>query len=171
MRSPATVKETTIVKTTEDSRRRFLGFFSVVGLGGTLLPGVLWAQLQQDGAQRITQPMLADALTLSGLTFAEEDQRALLQAANQNLTRFEELRKTTIPNDVAPPFYFSALVPGMKVNRAKLPFRFSTPKVKRPANLEDVAFWPITQLSQLIRTRQVSSLELTEMYLTRLHRY
>ncbi len=115
--------------------------------------------------------MLKDVLALSGLTFTEEDQRALLQAANQNLTRYEELRKTPIPNDVAPPFYFSPLVPGMAVNRVKLPVRFSTPKVRRPANLEDVAFWPITQLAQLLRTRQVTSLELTEMYLARLHRY
>lgn len=153
-------------------RRRFLGFFSGIGLGGTLLPGVLWAQLQQqEGAQRITAAMLTDALALSGLTFTEEDQRALLQTANQNLTRFEETRKIHIPNDVAPPFYFSPLTPGMKVNRTKLPIRFSQPKVRRPANLEDVAFWPITQLAQLIRTRQVTSLELTEMYLARLHRY
>jgi Asp-tRNA(Asn)/Glu-tRNA(Gln) amidotransferase A subunit family amidase len=159
------------MKTIEDTRRRFLGFFSGIGLGGTLLPGVLWAQVQQEGAQRITQPMLADALALSGLTFTEEDQRGLLQAANQNLTRFEDLRKVHIPNDVAPPFYFSPLSPGMKVNRAKLPLRFSAHRVKRPANLEDVAFWPLLQLSQLIRTRQVTSTELTEMYLARLHRY
>jgi len=159
------------MKITDESRRRFLSFFSGIGLGGTLLPGVLWAQVQQEGAQRITQPMLADALALSGLTYTEEDQRGLLQAANQNLTRFEDLRKVHIPNDVAPPFYFSPLSPGMKVNRAKLPLRFSTPRVKRPANLEDVAFWPILNLSHLIRTRQVTSTELTEMYLARLHRY
>jgi Asp-tRNA(Asn)/Glu-tRNA(Gln) amidotransferase A subunit family amidase len=159
------------VRTTEESRRRFLGFFSGVGLGGTLLPGVLWTQVQQEEAQRITQPMLTDALALSGLTFTEEEQKALLQSANQNLTRYEDIRKTHIPNDVAPPFYFSPLVPGMKVNRVKLPVRFSTPRVRRPANLEEVAFWPITQLSQLVRTRQVTSLELTEMYLGRLHRH
>ena len=156
----------------QESRRRFLGFFSGIGLGGTLLPGVLWAQVQQAGtAQRITQPMLADALALSGLTFSDEDQRSLLQAANQNLTRYEELRKTAIPNDTAPPFYFSPITPGMKVNRAHSPVRFSAPRVKRPANLEDVAFWPIVKLSQLIRTRQVTSVELTKMYLARLHRY
>jgi len=39
------------MKTIEDTRRRFLGFFSGIGLGGTLLPGVLWAQVQQEGAQ------------------------------------------------------------------------------------------------------------------------
>jgi Asp-tRNA(Asn)/Glu-tRNA(Gln) amidotransferase A subunit family amidase len=163
--------EIIMANTNEDTRRRFLSFFSGMGLGGTLLPGVLWAQLQQEGTQRITQPMLTDALALSGLTFPEEDQRSMLQAANQNLTRYEELRKVHIPNDVAPPFYFSPLTPGMKVNRVRQPFHFSAPRVKRPANLEDVAFFSVTQLSQLIRTRQVTSVELTQLYLARLHRY
>ena len=155
----------------DDTRRRFLGFFSGIGLGGTLLPGVLWAQLQQQGVQRVTQSMLSDALALSGLTFPDEDQRAMLQAANQNLTRYEEARKVHIPNDVAPPFYFSPLTPGMKVNRARQPVSFSAPIVKRPANLEDVAFWPVTHLAQLIATKQATSVELTKMYLARLHRY
>ena len=111
-----------MAKMNEETRRRFLAFFSGIGLGGTLLPGVLWAQLQQDGAQRITAPMLTGALALSGLTFTEEEQRAMLTAANQDLTRYEALRKVHIPNDVAPPFYFSALTPGMKVNRVRQPF-------------------------------------------------
>ena len=77
-----------------------------------------------------------------------------------------------IPNDVSPPFHFSAIVPGIEVNRTKLPFRLSAaPAVKRPANLEDAAFWPVRHLAELIRTRQVTSVELTEMYLARLHRY
>jgi Asp-tRNA(Asn)/Glu-tRNA(Gln) amidotransferase A subunit family amidase len=155
----------------EETRRRFVGVFSGLGLGGTLLPGVLWSQVQQSGGQPITQPMLTDALALSGLSFDEADQKALLQAANRNLTSYEELRKLRIPNDVAPPFYFSPIVPGMTVDRTRRPFRFSSPKVRRPANLEEAAFWPITELAQLIRTRQVTSVELTEMYLARLHRY
>lgn len=43
--------------------------------------------------------------------------------------------------------------------------------VTRPADLEEVAFYPVTQLAALIRSRQVTSLELTQMYLTRLKRY
>jgi Asp-tRNA(Asn)/Glu-tRNA(Gln) amidotransferase A subunit family amidase len=63
-------------------------------------------------------------------------------------------------------------VPGMEVNRAKVPFRLSAaPAVKRPANLEDAAFWPVRHLAELLRTRQVTSVELTGMYLARLHRY
>jgi Asp-tRNA(Asn)/Glu-tRNA(Gln) amidotransferase A subunit family amidase len=37
--------------------------------------------------------------------------------------------------------------------------------------LEDAAFWPVVQLAQLIKTRQVTSVELTQMYLSRLHKY
>ena len=36
------------------------------------------------------------------------------------------------------------------------------------ANLEDAAFWPVRQLAELLRTKQVTSMELTNMYLTRL---
>jgi Asp-tRNA(Asn)/Glu-tRNA(Gln) amidotransferase A subunit family amidase len=155
-----------------ESRRRFLGFFSGIGLGGTLLPGVLWAQAQQGGTtQRITAEMLRGALDVAGLAFSEDDQKGMLQAVNQSLTRYEEVRKLAIGNNVAPPFYFSPLVPGMKVNRVKEPLRFSALTVKRPANLEDVAFWPVAQLAQLLKTRQVTSTELTTMYLARLHRH
>jgi Asp-tRNA(Asn)/Glu-tRNA(Gln) amidotransferase A subunit family amidase len=127
--------------------------------------------MQQEGASRVTEEMIRSALALAGFTFSEEDQKAVLEGVNRNLTSFEEVRKLEIPNDVAPPFYFSPLVPGMKVNRAHEPLRFSAPAVKRPANLEDVAFWPVIQLAQLIKTKQVTSVELTQMYLGRLHKY
>src|SRR6202034_2682596 len=81
---------------TEETRRRFLGCFTGIGLSGTLLPGVLWAQMQRDGAQK-----------------------AMLQAVNTNLNRYDALRALHIPNDVSPPFYFSAIIPGMKVNRTR----------------------------------------------------
>jgi Asp-tRNA(Asn)/Glu-tRNA(Gln) amidotransferase A subunit family amidase len=155
-----------------NDRRRFLAYFSGIGMGSSLLPGVLWAQMPQDSTPaRVTDEMLKSALAISGLTFSDEDRKAVLQGVNRSLTSFEEVRKLEIPNDVAPPFYFSPIVPGMKVNRTREPLHFSAPVVKRPANLEDVAFWPIVQLAQLIKTKQVTSLELTQMYLGRLHKY
>jgi Asp-tRNA(Asn)/Glu-tRNA(Gln) amidotransferase A subunit family amidase len=155
----------------DEQRRRFLASFSAMGLGSTLLPGVLWAQAQQAAPGAITAEMLKGALALSGLTFSDEDQKSMLQSANQNLARFEGIRNLHIPNNVSPPFHFSAIVPGMKVNRTREPIRFSKPSVKRPANLETVAFWPVTELAQLLQTRQVTSVELTKLYLDRLHKY
>jgi Amidase len=146
--------------------------FAGVGLGGTLAPGVLWARVQDSGGQRVTLAMVTDALKLSGVEMTDEEKNTLVESANRNLSGYEEIRKLHIPPDVSPPFHFSPVVAGITVNKARQPFRLSAaPSVKRPANLEDVAFWPLRHLAELIRTRQVTSLELTDMYVARLHRY
>jgi len=156
----------------DDTRRRFIAHFTSIGLGTTLAPGIVWARMQDAGTQTITLAMITEAMKLSGIELTEAERTAMVDAANQNLKRYEELREIHVPNDVSPPFHFSPLVPGLAVSRKPLPFVLSAPPpVKRPANLEDAAFWPVRHLAELIRTRQVTSLELTEMYLARLHRY
>lgn len=154
------------------SRRRFLAACSATGITSALLPGALWARMQDQQAPRITAAMLADALKISGLEFTEDERAQMLDSLNQNLTRYEALRALDIDADIAPPMYFSPLVPGTPVDRTPQPFRPApVPAVTRPARLEEVAFWPIPHLAELVRTRQVSATELTTMYLERLKRY
>ena len=156
----------------DETRRRFMTHFAGIGLGTTLAPGILWARMQDAGTQTITLAMVTDALKLSGIELTEAERTAMVETANRNLARYDELRKIDIPNDVSPPFHFSPLVPGLVVDKTKRAFRLSAaPAVKRPAKLEEVAFWPLRHLAELVRTRQVTSTELTEMYLARLHRY
>lgn len=120
----------------------------------------------------INKAALGNALRLIGISLSDEVQEAMVQSATQSLARYEKIRRVTIPHDVSPPWHFSALVPGMKVDQERRNFRVSSaPGVRRPENLEDAAFWPVIHLAQLIRTRQVSSAELTQMYLGRLKKY
>ena len=154
------------------TRRRFVAYFSTIGLGSTLLPGVLWAKMQEQKASSITDAMLVDALAVAGLQFTAEEREQMLQGANQNLERYEEIRAVHIDPNIAPPMYYSPIVPGTKLDRTSRPFRLSpTPVVRRPANLEEAAFYPISHLASLLKSRQVTSLELTNMYLGRLKRY
>ena len=154
------------------SRRGFMAGFARLGLGSTLLPGVLWAQMSAASASTVTVAMLQDAARLSGLEFSDEEREKIVASVTANLNRIVALHEIEIPNDVAPPFYFSPLTPGMKVSRTAVPFRPSKPRrVPRPADLEHAAFWPVTELAELVRTRAVTSVELTQMYLARLHRH
>src|SRR4051812_47888837 len=123
------------MKTINETRRRFMAHFAGIGLGSTLVPGVLWARMQDAGAQRINMAMVTDALKLAGLEFSDEDKAGIVTAANRSLTTYEDLHKLHVPNDVSPPFHFSTIVPGIEVNRTKSPFRISAVSVKRPANL------------------------------------
>src|SRR5262245_37288646 len=156
----------------DESRVRFMAYVSSVGLGATLVPGILWGKMQETGSQQITLEMLTTSLKLGGVEFTAEERQAMVNTANQNLTRAVAMRSFHIPNDVSPPFHINAIVPGVVVNKVPQPFALSkAPVVKVPGNLEDVAFWPVRHLSELLRTKQVSSAELTKMYLERLHRY
>ena len=163
-------------------RRSFLAYFSSLGLTSTLFPGVLWARLSEakpsdaklseTPAPQLTKDMLRSAAAVAGLEFTDEQLDKMLKGVTENTVKLRGLRKIEIDNSVAPPLYFNPVLPGMKIDRTRRPFRASAPpRVQRPQNLEDVAFWPVTSLSELVRTRQVTSVELTEMYLARAKRH
>jgi Asp-tRNA(Asn)/Glu-tRNA(Gln) amidotransferase A subunit family amidase len=165
------VQQPAATATTPPDRRSFLGYFSALGLGSTLFPGVLWGKIQDQTPPHVTKQMIRDAAAVSGLEFNDHQLEIMVEGVNKNIPHWDELRKIPLDNSVAPPIFFNPVVPGMKIDRIKRPFRGSAaPHVTRPRNLEDVAFWQVTQLAELIRTRQVTSVELTEMYLGRIKR-
>jgi Asp-tRNA(Asn)/Glu-tRNA(Gln) amidotransferase A subunit family amidase len=152
-------------------RRAFLAYFSSIGLGTSLLPGVLWAQSRQDPG-RVTKAMIADAEKIAGLAFTDEQRDKMVRGVNSIARSIDQIHAVPLANPVPPALHFDPVLPGMKFSARRGPMRLSErPVVKRPARLEDVAFWTVTRLAELIRTRQVTATELTEMYLARLHRH
>ena len=152
-------------------RRAFLGYCGALGLGQTLFPGALWAQAD-GGAAEITSDMIDSAARLAGLRFSAADRDEMVAGINANLASYEALREIRIDQHVPPPLYFNPAVPGQTFDTRELPFaRGPRARVTRPANLEEVAFWPVTDLAQLIESRAVSATELTRMYIARIRRY
>lgn len=153
-------------------RRSFLSYFASASLGSTLLPGALWAAAGEQKAAAVTVDMLRAAAAVAGLSFTDEQLLRMLDGVNRNIQRYQEVRGVPFDNSVAPPLYFNPVVPGTRIDRTRHPLRPSASRpAARPKNLEEAAFWPVTQLAELVRTRQVSSRELTEMYLARLERH
>ena len=88
------------------------------------------------------------------------------------LGQFAELRKVDVGYDVAPALTFFPVPPrpaaAIKRNQAT---PVETPVIRRPGSPEELAFLTVVELSALIRSRQVSSTELTKLYLERLKRF
>ena len=153
-------------------RRHFLGYFSSIGLSSTLMPGALWAKVHETQDPKITPEMVEAASQVAGLDFNEEELEMIVEGVNESLERIEEIRETHLDNSVPPPLYFNPVVPGGPADRVQGSLVLSAQAAEaRPSRLEDLAFWPVTLLAQLVETRQVTSSELTEMYLSRLERY
>jgi Asp-tRNA(Asn)/Glu-tRNA(Gln) amidotransferase A subunit family amidase len=152
-----------------ETRRRFMAVFSSLGLSSTLLPGVLWARMQESGAQKVSKQMFRDATAVAGIEFSDEEHEMLVDAVNQNLARYAEFRKLPLGNSVPMAVRFNPVVPGTKFDMQRKAVRWArAANVKLPAKLDDVAFWSAMELAQLLKTKQVSSVALTEMYLKRL---
>src|SRR5947209_18586865 len=92
-----------------NSRRQFIEYFACVGLSSTLLPGVLWANMQQSKAQKITKQMLKDAEEIAGLNFTEAQREMMLDGVNQHLQMYNELRQVHLDVTVAPALRFSPI--------------------------------------------------------------
>jgi len=152
------------------TRRRFMVALGGTGLGTGLLPGVLWARSQE--ATEITADVLEQAEKVAGLEFTSEEREMMLRGLQRNLEAYAELHEVTVPNEVPPALHFEPHLPGWTLPSESGPVRFShTSGSGRPARLEDVAFWSLRELGELIRTRAVRCVELTQMYLNRLERH
>ncbi len=163
-------------------RRHFLAVCSAAGLAGTLLPGALYtlaAQAEQQGSeapktsQPVTNEMLQAAAAIAGVPLTAEQCAMMLDGLNQQRKSYDAIRALHIPNSVAPAYIFDPLSPGIAVDTERRPMRISkAPAIARaPSSLEDLAFLSVRELSEYVRTRKISSVALTEMYLTRLKRY
>src|SRR3954469_15610899 len=152
-------------------RRSFMGYFAGAGLTSTLFPGVLWAKLAA-GAD-ITVETIASAEEVAGLHFDPAERELMLDGLKQQEQRIEALHKIPLANSVSPAIIFDPLPPGKKIatgpRRAMV--RSKTQPRSITGNTEDLAFLPVTELSELVRRKRVTSLELTQMYLARLKKY
>ena len=124
----------------------------------------------------ITVPLLRATQQLFGLSFTD----AQLDSTRRNLTNYRDsyaaLRAIPLPNSVAPSVVFDPRPLRLRqpaplaapINPGKLP---EAPKTKLPTNRDDLAFYTVRQLGELLRTKQISSEELTTFFLARLKKY
>jgi len=153
-------------------RRNFMKTCSAMGLAGTLFPGVLWAQAQAEGAKKITKEMIDSAAAIADVPIPDELKEMMLNDLNEQSKGYDEIYKLHIPNSVAPAMLFDPVLPGMTFEIVRKPLQMSqAPSVAITSNTEDLAFASVRELAELVRTKKISSLALTEMYLQRLKKY
>jgi Asp-tRNA(Asn)/Glu-tRNA(Gln) amidotransferase A subunit family amidase len=153
-------------------RRAFITVCSQLGLTSTLLPGVLWAMANEK--TKITREMIDNAAIIADVPIPDEDKNMMLESLNNFTKDYDAIYELKIGNQVAPALVFDPLPPGMKVQSERHSSSQKPPNVSTgaaPKNIEDVAFYSVRQLADLVRTRKVSSTALTDMYLERLRRY
>src|SRR2546426_416403 len=120
---------------------------------------------------RITKEMMHNAEKLIGIELNDAQEAMALPSVNRNLDNYETLRKIEVPLDTELAVRFNPALPGKKFNEKSAKLKWSKAPVPPFKQVDELAFATATQLGELIRTRKVSPVELTKMYLARLKRY
>ncbi len=122
---------------------------------------------------RLTKEMMHNAEKLIGIELTDPQETMALPGVNRLLDSYEVVRKIDVPLDTEPAVVFHPALPGFHIKRAaaKTKFRFGRNEPAQFKSVEDLAFATVPQLAELIRTKKVSSVELTKMYLARLKKY
>ena len=122
--------------------------------------------------QPLTREHLDDALKLLGLEFDDKQKEMMLAGLKRAMDGYDKLRKIDVPLDTEPAIAFHPGLPGRALPSGKP--RFQPLPRRAPQAVpkdEDLAYLPVTELAALLRSKKVTSTQLTELYLARLKKH
>jgi Asp-tRNA(Asn)/Glu-tRNA(Gln) amidotransferase A subunit family amidase len=126
----------------------------------------------QTNTNTISRDAVEAAAQLLGLQFSDAKTDMMLPGLKSQLKDFEAMRKFPLSNSVPPALLFNPLPVGMKFESTRKKPKWSSPgKIKLPDNPDDLAFYSVSELGALIKSRQISSEKLTRFCLERLKKF
>ena len=108
---------------------------------------------------------------LIGISLTQDERDTLLTSLVLNRNKYDTLRMLELTNDIPLPLYYNPLIEGKSISKGNDKYLFQELPIKKPSRIEDCAFYTIGQLAYLISTKQITSEELTRMYIKRLKKY
>jgi Asp-tRNA(Asn)/Glu-tRNA(Gln) amidotransferase A subunit family amidase len=119
-----------------------------------------------------TVHFLQKAAQLYDLDFTEAEADSMIGNILSNLQLYKAMHKTLPTNDIPFPFAFNPVPYGVMKPRTSqtvsLPIRAD---IKMPENKNDLAFYSLPELAGLIRSKQITSVELTQFFIDRLKKW
>lgn len=123
-------------------------------------------------SQNISKENIENAEKLLDLKFTNAERDSMLGSLEEQKGNYKNIRAISLNNSVMPSVLFNLIPAGFKFPDTQLPVKFSDySKTKLPEDKNELAFYTIGQLAELIRTKQISSTELTKFFIDRLKKF
>jgi Asp-tRNA(Asn)/Glu-tRNA(Gln) amidotransferase A subunit family amidase len=123
-------------------------------------------------AQVITKESVADAEKLLGIEFTDAERDSMLGSLDEQLGNYKKIRDVSIPYNIPPSIIFNPIPAGFKFPVIDKEPQFSNYSgTKFPSDINDLAYFSIGELAELIRTKQITSEKLTRFFIDRLKKY
>jgi Asp-tRNA(Asn)/Glu-tRNA(Gln) amidotransferase A subunit family amidase len=122
--------------------------------------------------ETITNGDIYSAEKIIGVHFNDAKRDSMLGDLQSQLESYQNLRKRDLPNSVVPSILFNPIPVRMSLPKGKSIFAYEPPKhVAVPKNPDDLAFYSVAELGALIKSKKITSVQLTRLSLERLKKY
>lgn len=121
--------------------------------------------------QKITVKDIQSAEKIASLHFTEAKEDSLLSTVNYRADVYDKMHLYNLDNSIPPTMVQNPLLPYMNLNKKQQPVNFSLPNIDLPSDINQLAFYSIPQLASLIKSKKISSVELTKFFISRLKKY
>ncbi|MDL5047702.1 amidase [Oscillatoria amoena NRMC-F 0135] len=106
------------------------------------------------------------------LQFTDAERDSLMDNLKRHMESYKEIHAYPLQNSTSPALLFNPLPYGFVVNEKQNPVNWNLPKeVPLPTHREELAFYPVSKLSVLLKNRKITSTELTTLYINRIKKY
>ena len=130
------------------------------------------AYLQSQSSNPITKEIVASAEKIFGLSFSNAKRDSMLSGLTEQLKSYESLRQISLPNEIPPAIGFNPIPVGFQFEKKKKSFKLGKlGRVELPNDENELAFYSVAQLAKLIKSKKISSEDLTKLYINRLKKY
>ena len=117
----------------------------------------------------LTQKDIKHASKLIDISYTEKEIEMMYPDLKDNLGEYKKLHQLTLNNSVGMSLIqVISPLPTTKQKEIKWVFNKS---IKRPSNINDIAFYSINQLGSLLRNKSITSVELTKFFIQRLKKF
>lgn len=123
-------------------------------------------------SQNINKENILNAEKLLGLEFNDAERDSMLDYLNEQLSNYQQIRKFKLENSIPPSIIFNPIPVNFNLPDGENNITISDySSTTLPDDINELAFYSIGQLAHLIKTRQISSTELTRFFLERLKKF
>jgi Asp-tRNA(Asn)/Glu-tRNA(Gln) amidotransferase A subunit family amidase len=149
-----------------------VSFAQILAIGVVLSLITIVLVLTLSDRKEINKNEVENAEKIVGLKFTDAKRDSMLDNLIANLNSYKSNWKVELKNSVVPSLLFNPLPIGFEFNKIQESLVFSDySNTKLPDDIEKLAYYSIGELAELIRTRQISSVDLTVLFLERLENF
>ena len=122
--------------------------------------------------QSINKENIENAEKIIGIEFTDAERDSMLSSLDSQFVNYKHIREKNLNNNVPPAILFNPIPIGFDFPTGQSQIQYSDySDTKLPIDINEISFYSVGELAELIKTKQITSTELTKFFLERLKKF